>query len=208
MLFVFSRSVFASFLGSRTSKPEYNSKSTASSTDATSPVDDHSSPASQSTRARKVRSSQYRNHAQAGAGGVNTAQHTSRMHQGGDPACTSCGNGSVKDEAHIFWRCGAYTPIRAKAEYAAIVAAEKRDWPRCLLEHGIATTRTRDLVGPVQSLMAEILAERARHVNQVWKDRKARTPWELCGQNPVRRYDFPYQRITTLRVNNTKSQQH
>ncbi|KAJ9446779.1 hypothetical protein DIPPA_03135 [Diplonema papillatum] len=129
------------------------------------------------------------------AGGVNTAQHTSRMHQGGDPACTSCGNGSVEDEAHIFWRCGAYTPIRAKAEYAAIVAAEKRDWPRCLLEHGIATTRTRDLVGPVQSLMAEILAERARHVNQEWKDRKARTPWELCGQNPVRRYDFPYQRI-------------
>ncbi|KAJ9457874.1 Protein rliB [Diplonema papillatum] len=129
------------------------------------------------------------------AGGVNTAQHTSRMHQGGDPACTSCGNGSVEDEAHIFWRCGAYIPIRAKAEYAAIVAAEKRDWPRCLLEHGVATTRTRDLVGPVQSLMAEILAERARHVNQEWKDRKARTPWELCGQNPVRRYDFPYQRI-------------
>ncbi|KAJ9438772.1 hypothetical protein DIPPA_34190 [Diplonema papillatum] len=114
------------------------------------------------------------------------------MHQGGDPACTSCGNGSVEDEAHIFWQCDAYTPIRTKAEYAAIVAGAG---PGASSSTESLRREQKIRPGAVQSLTAEILAERARHVNQEWKDRKARTPWELCGQNPARRYDFPYQRI-------------
>ncbi|KAJ9442581.1 hypothetical protein DIPPA_34808 [Diplonema papillatum] len=111
------------------------------------------------------------------AGGVNTAEYTSRFRQGGSPACTLCDSGALEDEHHVYWDCTAFENIRTKPEYAGIAQSDRRLWPSCLREHGIVTPATREFAGPVQALMAEILAERARRVNVKWLERKAATPW-------------------------------
>ncbi|KAJ9441246.1 putative RNA-directed DNA polymerase from transposon X-element [Diplonema papillatum] len=129
------------------------------------------------------------------AGGVNTAEYTSRFRQGGSPACTLCDSGALEDEHHVYWDCTAFENIRTKPEYAGIAQSDRRLWPSCLREHGIVTPATREFAGPVQALMAEILAERARRVNVKWLERKAATPWERCAQMPTAKREFPFRRI-------------
>ncbi|KAJ9451563.1 hypothetical protein DIPPA_24879 [Diplonema papillatum] len=129
------------------------------------------------------------------AGGVNTAEYTSRFRQGGSPACTLCGSGALEDEHHVYWDCTAFENIRTKPEYAGIAQSDRRLWPSCLREHGIVTPATREFAGPVQALMAEILAERARRISVRWLERKAATPWERCAQMPTAKREFPFRRI-------------
>ncbi|KAJ9450000.1 putative RNA-directed DNA polymerase from transposon X-element [Diplonema papillatum] len=129
------------------------------------------------------------------AGGVNTAEYTSRFRQGGSPACTLCDSGALEDEHHVYWDCTAFENIRTKPEYAGIAQSDRRLWPSCLREHGIVTPATREFAGPVQALMAEILAERARRVSVRWLERKAATPWERCAQMPTAKREFPFRRI-------------
>ncbi|KAJ9470267.1 hypothetical protein DIPPA_19977 [Diplonema papillatum] len=129
------------------------------------------------------------------AGGVNTAEYTSRFRQGGSPACTLCDSGALEDEHHVYWDCTAFENIRTKPEYAGIAQSDRRLWPSCLREHGIVTPATREFAGPVQALMAEILAERARRISVRWLERKAATPWERCAQMPTAKREFPFRRI-------------
>ncbi|KAJ9453192.1 hypothetical protein DIPPA_06398, partial [Diplonema papillatum] len=73
------------------------------------------------------------------AGGVNTAEFTSRMRQAGAepqaPSCKHCGSGVTENEQHIYWDCDAYSHIRRREAHAGLMAANRTEWPRCTLEH-------------------------------------------------------------------------
>jgi hypothetical protein len=132
------------------------------------------------------------------AGGVNSAEYLAKLRRGGEEGapvsaeCTSCSSGAVEDEAHIFWECSAYAAIRGKAEYASVFAADRSAWPRCLLEHGIATTPTKTFGPAVQAMMADVLEQRAQAVNQLWAAERTETPWGRCEQAAASKHEFPY----------------
>ncbi|KAJ9471597.1 hypothetical protein DIPPA_28449 [Diplonema papillatum] len=101
------------------------------------------------------------------AGGVNTAEFTSRMRMAGAepqaPSCKHCGSGDTEDEKHVFWVCGAYSHIRRRETHAELMAANRADWPRCTLEHGVVVPENAQFSRRLQEMMAEILAERHHH---------------------------------------------
>ncbi|KAJ9440509.1 hypothetical protein DIPPA_32170 [Diplonema papillatum] len=133
------------------------------------------------------------------AGGVNTAEFTSRMRQAGAepqaPSCKHCGSGDTEDEKHVFWDCGAYSHIRRREAHAELMAANRADWPRCTLEHGVVVPENAHFSRRLQEMMAEILAERAGLEARGWVARNPTTPWSRADAMPAEKLDHPFARI-------------
>ncbi|KAJ9437063.1 hypothetical protein DIPPA_05013 [Diplonema papillatum] len=133
------------------------------------------------------------------AGGVNTAEYTSRMRQAGAepqaPSCKHCGSGDTEDEKHVFWDCGAYSHVRRREAHAELMAANRADWPRCTLEHGVVVPENAQFSRRLQEMMAEILAERAGLEARGWVARNPTTPWSRANAMPAEKFDHPFARI-------------
>ncbi|KAJ9458219.1 hypothetical protein DIPPA_06750 [Diplonema papillatum] len=133
------------------------------------------------------------------AGGVNTAEYTSRMRQAGAepqaPSCKHCGSGDTEDEKHVFWDCGAYSHVRRREAHAELMAANRADWPRCTLEHGVVVPENAQFSRRLQEMMAEILAERAGLEARAWVARNPTTPWSRANAMPAEKFDHPFARI-------------
>ncbi|KAJ9450665.1 Phosphatidylserine decarboxylase proenzyme [Diplonema papillatum] len=133
------------------------------------------------------------------AGGVNTAEFTSRMRQAGAepqaPSCKHCGSGVTENEQHIYWDCDAYSHIRRREAHAGLMAANRTEWPRCTLEHGVVVPENAHLSRRLQEMMAEILAERAGLEARGWVARNPTTPWSRADAMPAEKFDHPFARI-------------
>ncbi|KAJ9438072.1 Retrovirus-related Pol polyprotein from type-1 retrotransposable element R2 [Diplonema papillatum] len=133
------------------------------------------------------------------AGGVNTAEFTSRMRQAGAepqaPSCKHCGSGVTENEQHIYWDCDAYSHIRRREAHAGLMAANRTEWPRCTLEHGVVVPGNAHLSRRLQEMMAEILAERAGLEARGWVARNPTTPWSRADAMPAEKFDHPFARI-------------
>ncbi|KAJ9454525.1 hypothetical protein DIPPA_08560 [Diplonema papillatum] len=111
------------------------------------------------------------------------------------PSCKHCGSGDTEDEKHVFWDCGAYSHIRRREAHAELMAANRADWPRCTLEHGVVVPENAHFSRRLQEMMAEILAERAGLEARGWVARNPTTPWSRADAMPAEKLDHPFARI-------------
>ncbi|KAJ9435454.1 hypothetical protein DIPPA_12764, partial [Diplonema papillatum] len=105
------------------------------------------------------------------------------------------GSGDTEDEKHVFWDCGAYSHIRRREAHAELMAANRADWPRCTLEHGVVVPENAHFSRRLQEMMAEILAERAGLEARGWVARNPTTPWSRADAMPAEKLDHPFARI-------------
>ncbi|KAJ9436880.1 hypothetical protein DIPPA_29230 [Diplonema papillatum] len=111
------------------------------------------------------------------------------------PSCKHCGSGDTEAENHVFWVCEAYSHIWRREAHAGLMAANRADWPRCTLEHGVVVPENAHFSRRLQEMMAEILAERAGLEARGWVARNPTTPWSRADAMPAEKLDHPFARI-------------
>jgi ribonuclease HI/exonuclease III len=104
------------------------------------------------------------------AGGVDTQESLHRRSQVQTPHCVHCaaeGTLNSGDLRHLWWDCPEYAHIRELEHNAEVSAADRSNWPPCLLNMGIMTRGLmpssfdrRDLAAKVQRLMLDIQLDR------------------------------------------------